>query len=189
MEQLDAAARGESRVVLLSGEPGVGKTRLLDEVAQRAARPGWQILVGQAFDSEGMPPYLPFVEALRVHVQACPLDDLRAQLGDGAQDVVLLLPEVGRRLSDLPAARQLEHENDGLLSRSRRRPMTRQMLCGTSVGPTCSEPRHWPAASNSRLSPPGSRRPRAQRTDFLPSRCTRRRLAAGAGRAAQTGQQ
>jgi predicted ATPase len=92
VERLTAAGRGELGVVLLSGEPGVGKTRLLTEVAEHALSQGWQVLVGQAFDSEGMPPYLPFLEALREHVQACPVDDLRTQLGDSAADVALVLP-------------------------------------------------------------------------------------------------
>jgi DNA-binding CsgD family transcriptional regulator len=112
VERLDAAGRGESSVVMLSGEPGVGKTRLLTELADHAAVSGWRVLVGQAFDSEGMPPYLPFLEALHEHVRACPLDELRAQLGDGAADVALVLPDVGRRLPDLPASRRLELESD-----------------------------------------------------------------------------
>jgi DNA-binding NarL/FixJ family response regulator len=111
-ERLTAAGRGELGIVMLSGEPGVGKTRLLTELADHAAATGWQVLVGQAFDSEGMPPYLPFLEALHEHVRACPADDLRRQLGDGAPDVALVLPDVGRRLPDLPTSRQLEPESD-----------------------------------------------------------------------------
>src|SRR5262245_24994380 len=102
IERLEAEGRGESGVVLLSGEPGVGKTRLLTEVADHAKANGWHVLVGQAFDSEGMPPYLPFLEALHDHVRACPLDDLRMHLGDRAEDVALVLPDVGRRRPDPP---------------------------------------------------------------------------------------
>ncbi len=109
-ERLTAAGRGESSIVVLSGEPGVGKTRLLTELADHAAAKGWWVLVGRALDSEGMPPYLPFVEALHEHVRLCAVDDLRTQLGDSAPEVALVLPEVARRLPDLPASNRLEPE-------------------------------------------------------------------------------
>lgn len=111
-ERLEAASRGEPGIVLLSGEPGVGKTRLLTELADRAAAKGWRVLVGQAFDTDGMPPYLPFLEALHEHIRACPVDDLKMQLGDGAPEVALVLPEVGRRLPDLHVRTHLEAERD-----------------------------------------------------------------------------
>jgi hypothetical protein len=108
MERLTAAGRGESSIVVLSGEPGVGKTRLLTELADHAAANGWQVLVGQALDSEGMPPYLPFVEALHEHVRACTVHDLRAQLGEGAPEVAHVLPEVAHKLPDLATSTRLE---------------------------------------------------------------------------------
>src|SRR3970040_1769085 len=72
----ETASRGSGRVALISGEPGIGKTRLLAEGADRAAAQGWLVLSGRAYESEGMPPYLPFVEVLRQYVQACPEADL-----------------------------------------------------------------------------------------------------------------
>jgi ATP-dependent Clp protease ATP-binding subunit ClpA len=57
-ECLAAAARGEGGVALVVGEPGIGKTRLLSELADRARADGWTVLSGRAYDSEGMPPYL-----------------------------------------------------------------------------------------------------------------------------------
>ncbi|MBK7329589.1 MAG: ATP-binding protein [Dehalococcoidia bacterium] len=63
-ERLEAAGRGEACVVVLSGEPGIGKSRILREFAERALGDGWIVLSGRAYDTEGMPPYLPFVEVL-----------------------------------------------------------------------------------------------------------------------------
>jgi DNA-binding CsgD family transcriptional regulator/tetratricopeptide (TPR) repeat protein len=111
MERLTAAGRGEASNVVLSGEPGVGKTRLLTELAAYAAAKGWRVLVGQAVDSEGVPPYLPFVDALHEHVRVCAADDLRAQLGEGASQVALVLPEVARTLPDLAAINRLDAES------------------------------------------------------------------------------
>jgi len=101
-DNLEAASGGERRVALISGEAGIGKTRLLGEFAESARRHGWLVLSGHAYDSEGMPPYLPFIEALQVHIRASSPGDLREQLGMGAADVSLLLPELRRRLPDLP---------------------------------------------------------------------------------------
>jgi len=64
-ERLQAAGRGEASVVLLSGEPGIGKSRLLREFAGRALADGWLVLSGRAYDTDGMPPYL-LVEVLPV---------------------------------------------------------------------------------------------------------------------------
>jgi predicted ATPase len=58
------ARGGRASLVLLAGAPGIGKTRLLDEVAARAQREGTTVLRGSASQAEGMPPYLPFLEAL-----------------------------------------------------------------------------------------------------------------------------
>src|SRR6266508_4008311 len=91
---LDAAGRGEGGAILVSGEPGIGKTRLLTELAGHARGRGWTVLSGRAYDTEGMPPYLPFIESVREYLRACPDDELRAQLGAGAGDLALLVPEL-----------------------------------------------------------------------------------------------
>ncbi|WP_405876071.1 AAA family ATPase [Streptomyces sp. NBC_00005] len=64
---LERARGGEARAVLLAGDAGVGKTRLLDEVAGRAARAGMTVLTGHCVDlgDVGLP-YLPFTEVLGV---------------------------------------------------------------------------------------------------------------------------
>ncbi|ARP73618.1 helix-turn-helix transcriptional regulator [Streptomyces pluripotens] len=62
---LEHARDGEARAVLVAGDAGVGKTRLLDEVAGRAARAGTTVLTGHCVDlgDVGLP-YLPFTEVL-----------------------------------------------------------------------------------------------------------------------------
>lgn len=73
---LDAASRGAGGVVMVAGEPGIGKTRLLAEFADRARATGWQVLAGRAYDTEGLPPYLPFLEALRDPVRTASAEAL-----------------------------------------------------------------------------------------------------------------
>ncbi|SOD90518.1 helix-turn-helix transcriptional regulator [Streptomyces sp. Ag109_G2-15] len=64
---LEHARRGAARAVLIAGDAGVGKTRLLDEVAGRAARAGTTVVTGHCVDlgDVGLP-YLPFTEILGV---------------------------------------------------------------------------------------------------------------------------
>src|SRR5215208_119794 len=76
LSRLEAAGRGEGGVVLVGGEPGIGKTRLMQALTERAAAQAWTVLVGRAYEAEGQPPYLPFVEALRDYIRTCPLDAL-----------------------------------------------------------------------------------------------------------------
>lgn len=97
LEHLEAAGSGQGGVVLVAGEPGIGKTRLVSELADRARARSWLVLVGRSYESEGLPPYLPFIEALRGYVRACSPDALWMQLGPGAADVALLVPlqEIG----------------------------------------------------------------------------------------------
>ncbi|MGH2584417.1 MAG: ATP-binding protein, partial [Dehalococcoidia bacterium] len=96
-ERLRAAGRGEGGVTVVAGEPGIGKTRLLEEVAAQAKAAGWTVIGGRAYETEGLPPYLPFVEALTAWAGACSDEELAAGLGGAASEVALLLPEVGAR--------------------------------------------------------------------------------------------
>jgi DNA-binding CsgD family transcriptional regulator len=110
--RLALTGQGHGGVILVAGEPGVGKTRLVMELADRARAAGWLVLVGRTGDSDGVPPYLPWAEALRDYVRACPLVELRAQLRDGAADVALIVREVYARLPDLSARPSLSPEHE-----------------------------------------------------------------------------
>ncbi|HEX5506690.1 MAG TPA: AAA family ATPase [Thermomicrobiales bacterium] len=109
LEAFAAAADGRTRVALVAGEPGIGKTRLLAALAVRAAAAGATVLRGGAVDAAGMPPYLPFLEALGRHVRVAPLDALRAQAGGLSPALATLLPELAARL-ELPPGYPLPPE-------------------------------------------------------------------------------
>src|SRR5262250_298560 len=53
-----------TRALMVTGEPGVGKSRLLAEMYQVARKQGFTVLEAQADETRRMFPYLPFVEAL-----------------------------------------------------------------------------------------------------------------------------
>jgi tetratricopeptide (TPR) repeat protein len=91
---------GDKRLVLLSGEPGVGKTRLAAEVARRAHAEGAAVLFGRCDDDLAVP-YQPFVEALRTYVHGCASAFLEAQVGPLGGDVARLVPELAERVTGL----------------------------------------------------------------------------------------
>jgi tetratricopeptide (TPR) repeat protein len=61
---LDAVGSGLGRVALLAGEPGVGKTRLAQELMRQAGERGFRVLAGRCYEQYASLPFYPFVEAL-----------------------------------------------------------------------------------------------------------------------------
>lgn len=100
-DRFEAAAAGHTSVALVAGEPGIGKSRLIEALAARAAAAGATVLRGGASDAEGMPPYLPFLEALGRYIRTAPPDRLRDEAGPGAPTLAAILPELPARLGGL----------------------------------------------------------------------------------------
>ncbi|WP_394617664.1 ATP-binding protein [Lentzea sp. JNUCC 0626] len=70
--QLGAARSGSGRLVLIGGEPGIGKTRLAHEVATLAEASGIPVVWGRASDDEGCPPYWLFRQVARALTDSLP---------------------------------------------------------------------------------------------------------------------
>jgi tRNA A-37 threonylcarbamoyl transferase component Bud32 len=96
------ALSGHSVLALISGEPGVGKTRLARELIATARLGGATVLSGGSYEFEATTPYLPFVEALRDWVRGEPADRLRAVVDTGAPEVVRMAPEAEEKLGVQP---------------------------------------------------------------------------------------
>ena len=105
-----AAASGQTRVVLIEGPPGIGKTCLLDALAAHARQQGVCVLRGSASEAEGMPPYLPFLEALGQHIRMTTPYIVREQAGALASVLATILPEFPLRQGELPVSYPLPAE-------------------------------------------------------------------------------
>jgi DNA-binding CsgD family transcriptional regulator len=93
---LERAGEGEPAIVLLGGEAGVGKTRLVGELAVRAEKAGARVLVGGCIElGDGAVPYAPIVEALRHLARTLDPASLRSLAGPAHDALAGLLPELG----------------------------------------------------------------------------------------------
>ena len=97
------AMAGHGSVLLVAGEPGIGKTRLLEAVAGLAHAAGGEVRWGRCFESDGAPPFWPWRQVLRDMVEARPAAQLRAELGTGAGEVSVLVPDLAAVLPEVAA--------------------------------------------------------------------------------------
>jgi len=107
---LDDACAGRGRLFLLGGEPGIGKSRLAEELIAHAKARGARVLVGRCWEAGGAPAYWPWVQSLRPYLRDTDADSLRSQLRGGAADVARLLPELREVLADVSPAPRLKAE-------------------------------------------------------------------------------
>jgi len=103
-EAWTAAVSGQRQILLVAGEPGIGKTQLALTFARERTGSNVTVLIGRC-EEEALTPYQPLVEALTWYVRSCPQSDLRAHVAaiSGAEELVTILPELMHRLPALPS--------------------------------------------------------------------------------------
>ena len=101
---------GHGGLVLIGGEPGVGKTSLVRQVINDAERRGALAVFGRCYESEGSVAYSPFVEMLEQALSLIPADILREDMADDAPEIARMVPELRRRFPDIPEALDLPPE-------------------------------------------------------------------------------
>ena len=90
----DRMLAGRRQMVLISGEPGIGKTRCAQALADVAEDQGALVLWGHCREDAAAPPYWPWVQILRAYVEASSLDEVRLTMGASAKDIAALVPEL-----------------------------------------------------------------------------------------------
>ncbi len=108
--QLEEALAGRGSLVLIGGEPGIGKTHLASALLEAARSRGAFAVTGHCYEMEGSAPYLPFIEMLEHSARSVPPDTFRYALGDDAPEVAKLMPELRRMFPDIPPALELPPE-------------------------------------------------------------------------------
>ena len=136
VDRLARAEAGRGGVVLVAGDPGIGKTRLVEELSQRARQRGATVLSGRCFEGEWAPPLASFAEGLGAHVLTVGPAELRGDLGSGAAPLAQLVPAVRQVLPDVGEPAPVEPNEDRfrlldavaqfLIARSQRAPV---LLC------------------------------------------------------------
>jgi len=112
MEELrtavDDALSGKGRLVLLVGEPGIGKTRAAEEIATYARLRRAQVLVGRSYEGEGAPAFWPWVQIVRSHVHDVDAEVVQSEMGSGAGEIARIVSELRERLHISPPEPGLE---------------------------------------------------------------------------------
>jgi predicted ATPase len=122
-------AGGSGQTVLVAGEAGIGKSRLVREFAERLSRDGWVVQQGNCFERDRLLPYAPFLDALHALLSTVPPAEVERCLGPALPDLARLLPELGSPPTEAASdpeqdKRRIFYALGGVLSRlAARRPL------------------------------------------------------------------
>jgi eukaryotic-like serine/threonine-protein kinase len=105
LEELRGAAdetlAGRGRLVLIAGEPGIGKTRTAEELATYAQVRGANVHWGRCHEDDAAPAYWPWVQVIRSYVREADPVALAWEMGSGAADIARVVPEVAERVGEV----------------------------------------------------------------------------------------
>jgi tetratricopeptide (TPR) repeat protein len=96
---LDEGGERQSQLFLISGEPGIGKTRLVDELSARARARGLRVLWGRCWEGEGAPAFWPWIQVIRTALTSVRPEQRDAVLESAtapamAHDIAQIVPEL-----------------------------------------------------------------------------------------------
>jgi hypothetical protein len=110
LRALDAAQGGRGQLVLIAGEPGIGKTRIARELAEAAFASSVTVAWGRVWEGEGAPAFWPWVQLLRALLLQDDREALRILPASDASVVAQLVPEIADCAPPLPRPAQLSAE-------------------------------------------------------------------------------
>jgi class 3 adenylate cyclase/tetratricopeptide (TPR) repeat protein len=110
--KLEEVCNGQGSVAMLSGEPGIGKTRILEEFADLARTHGALVIKGACYDGEWQPPYSPFAEAIAECARVGDPLRFKAALGNHASTIARIAPALRETLGSIPEPIPLEKDEE-----------------------------------------------------------------------------
>jgi len=114
-EAVYRAVHGEGGLVLIHGEAGIGKTRLVRELGAYARSRGIQVLYGRCpalFRMDGVPPYVLWKEVIKDYLGECTPEQLNRVIGFYPAEVAKLVPELGQKLRAFPQSFAISPEQE-----------------------------------------------------------------------------
>ncbi|MDQ3914064.1 MAG: AAA family ATPase [Actinomycetota bacterium] len=108
----DRLEEGRGGLVVIGGEPGVGKTRLAEELIRDAAAHGFRTVVGRCNEMDSPPPYGPFVEVLEAASKEVDAATFRMALGSSAGEIAKVLPQLRHMYDDIPPPLELPPQQE-----------------------------------------------------------------------------
>lgn len=102
----------EGKTILIGGEVGVGKTRMVRELAASARRKGFVVLSGNCLDMDGATPYQPLLEQIAQAARISKPENMRRSLGENAPEVAKLMPELRQQFTDIQEAPVMPPEQE-----------------------------------------------------------------------------
>jgi DNA-binding NarL/FixJ family response regulator len=100
IQRLEASRGHSGAVILISGEAGIGKSRLVSETKRYAARAAFTVLQGNCFEPDRALPYAPFLDLLRAFILTLSPGEINQEFGSSAVEMVQLIPELANSLPD-----------------------------------------------------------------------------------------
>ena len=111
-DAFDAAVAGKGSLIMIAGEPGIGKTAICEQLSAYIISRGGQTLWGHCYEEGSLSlPYLAFIEAMRFFVLDREADELMNELGSGASDIARIVSEISEKLNIEPREAQNPDED------------------------------------------------------------------------------
>ncbi|HKN01146.1 MAG TPA: AAA family ATPase [Candidatus Binataceae bacterium] len=110
--KLEEACNGRGSIAMLRGEPGIGKTRTIEEFADLAKQRGAVVLRGACYEGEWQAPYGPFAEAILDYASQADRAELAGALGKGASIIARVAPALRELVPNIPEPVPLDKEEE-----------------------------------------------------------------------------
>ena len=105
---LEDALSSHGKLMMLVGEPGIGKTRTSQALSTFAQLRGAQVIWGRSYENQEAPPYWPWVQAMRFYVRGCETEKLKKQMSSAASVIAEIVEDIRERIPSIKPPKKLD---------------------------------------------------------------------------------